>query len=347
MRVKKLYGKPHQWFNLITDYFGERAGIIEDQESYEYVFVDDSFWNNISRNNTRSYVENFAKKISKNGNVPIIAIDHSDTPLPKFTDKDCDLFSVIIKSQCLPKDRDLMNWKVGVRYGLNRKGKLERAEDQLSQKNIEKHKLSLDLGFFRHLQGGLKEYKWLDDWKDSYDAFFMGSFNSLNRLYGLNIIKEFFNGIGHLSKLDPTHPIVGIPNEKREEESERLYKKYKHLFGENISPEEFKSRSLKSKCLPAFSGIGELGARHYQAFEYKRVLLCEDVDYLDTIFPFKHGKNYIKVKDDLEDLESKLIIIRESENFSKKIAQKGCLDFYETYENPAKLFKEYFLNYLK
>lgn len=347
MKVKKIFGKPHQWFNNILYYFAPKFGIEWVEEDYEFVFVDDSFWNSISRTSSRSEVNEFASNLSKNGRIPIVAIDHSDTPLPKFTDADCDLFSVIIKSQCLPKDRDLMNWKVGVRYGLNRSKKMERAEEQLSQKNIEKHKLSFDLGFFRHLQGGLEGHMWVQDWENSYDAFFMGSFNSMNRLMGLITIKQGFNGVGHLSRLENNHPIVGAPHTNLDEFSKNMEKTYPSMFGKNVPPEEFRNNCLKSKCIPAFSGIGELGARHYQAFEFKRVLLCEDVDYLDTMFPFQDGVNYVKVQDQLEDLREKLTIIKEDEKFSKRIAQRGTIDFYEAYENPMKLFQKYFMDHIQ
>jgi len=346
MKARAYLGS--QWYNNILLHACAQNSIEFTTEiNCDFVFLDNMFWVNKRRVDGDSAMHDLARQISLNFQIPIIAIDHCDVPLPKYSNRDIENFDLVLKAQCLPRDRELLNWEIGVRYGLNRSKKIKKVPDDqlLSAESIEKHKLSFDLGLFRafNLQGPEPP---LPSWNDSDDAFFVGSFNSLNRLNGLKILKNNFKTTGWLTKLDPTHPIVGVKKGSEPMESARLIKSNSEFFGGRIDPLEFMNKMRGAKACFAFSGIGELGERHYQAFEINRLLVCEDLDYLETIFPFKDGVNYIKVEETLGDLSQKMEDIVAHENQYLSVSQKGSDDYFSLYSNPAPLIKKYFLDYI-
>lgn len=346
MKIRAYLGP--QWYNNIFAHACALNSIELTKEiQCDFVFVDNIFWVNKRRMDGDASMHDLASQISLNFQIPIIAIDHCDVPLPKYSDKDIDNFDLVLKGQCLPRDRELMNWEIGVRYGLNRSKKIKKLPDHklLSNKSIEKHKLSFDLGMFRFLSPKPPQPP-LDSWRDSDDAFFVGSFNSLNRLNGLKLLKDNFKTTGWLTKLDPTHPIVGVQKGTEKNKSEELINLHPDLFGDRIDPSLFRAKMKNSKTCFAFSGVGELGERHYQALEINRLLVCEDVDYLETIFPFKSGVNYIKVEDELGDLNSIMEPLISDEAASLSIAQQGSDDYFSTYSDFDLLVKKYFLDYI-
>ena len=149
-----------------------------------------------------------------------------------------------------------------------------------------------------------------------------------------------------MAQVSDTHPIVGVKRGDEKEVSRQLIKKNQNLFQERISAEKFKELSLSTKAVFAFSGIGELGERHYQALEYNRLLICENLDYLESIFNFQSDTNYIKIDDELKDLNKQTALAVKNENKSRKITQQGHEDYIKTYEDPHYIFKKYFLDHL-
>jgi hypothetical protein len=347
------------WENNYNEY--PESGLpIDHVTQPDFILVDSAFFVNRRRVFGHDAMYAFIKRKSRNFSIPVIGIDHCDVVLSKFHPKDIDCFNLILKGQGLPKDRELMNWEIGVRWGLNRKERIRRIRFDdwvLSPAQIDKFKLSFDLGSAAYCDIEVKPLSSALEW---YDVFFVGSFDSLNRLEGLKICGEHFRTLGWLVKLPDDHPIVGIEDWKADpklgrkedrdlltRESNRLYRENRKLFRQIRIPSDlYKFLAQFCKIMPAFSGIGELGPRHYQALEFDKALVCEDVSYIETIFTFQDGKNCVFVADRLGDLEEKVRCLLKDASARHRIASTGFSQLQETYRDGNAIFEGYFLRHL-
>jgi len=326
----------------------------------DFILIDNMFFMSRRRVFGHEMMYAFIKRESRNFSIPVIGIDHCDVILSKFHSKDVDLFDLVLKGQGLPKDRELMNWEIGPRWGLNRTEKIRRIKFEdwlLSPAQIDKFELSFDLGSVAYCDIEVKPLSSALEW---YDVFFVGSFDSLNRLEGLKICREHFRTLGWLVKLPDDHPIVGIeewkadPKLGRKEdrrllvrESNQLYRENRKLFRQiRILPVLYRFLAQSCKIMPAFSGIGELGPRHYQALEFGKVLVCEDVSYIETIFPFQDGANCVLVADRLDDLVEKIRWLLKDDRARRHIASTGFNQLQETYRDGNAIFEKFFLHHM-
>jgi hypothetical protein len=301
----------------------------------------------------------FVKQVSHGFCIPVIGIDSSDTILHKFHPKSIDCFDLVLKGQGLPKDRELMNWEIGVRWGLNRKEKIRRLrfEDMiLSPSQIDKYIVSFDLGCAAYCDVRLEQPPTVTE---SYDVFFIGVFDSMNRLEGLRISQQHFKTLGWMQMID-NHPVVGIESWKADPQVGRaenraelvrecslLYQQNRKLFRRaRLSPRVYRTLAQSCKIMPAFSGIGELGMRHYQAFELGKAMICEDLSHIETIYPFENGHNCLYVSDRLEDFEQKIRWLLENEDARRLIASTGFNQLKQTYSDGNLFFERYFLDHL-
>jgi hypothetical protein len=150
-------------------------------------------------------------------------------------------------------------------------------------------------------------------------------------------------------KLDDSHRIVGIEGDPElvASESRRLYREHRDLFAERrIGQAAFRAIGALCKVMPALSGIGELGSRHYQALEYAKALVCEDVSYIETMFPFEEDRNYVRTADRLEDFEEKVRWLLRDERARRRIAAAGFRDLVATYADGDAIFERSFLRHL-
>ena len=332
---------------------------IDEATSLDYVLIDSAFFVNRRRVFGHDVMHEFVKGISGRFAVPVIGIDHCDVILSKFLPKDVDCFDLVLKAQGLPRDRELMNWEIGVRYGLNRRQRIRRLREEeriLSPAQIERFRLSFDLGCAAYV-GRLPRPRRA---AEPNDVFMVAAFDSLNRLEGLRICQAHFRTIGWLAKLEDGHPIVGIedwkadPQAGRAEDREALVREARRLYEENralfrearIPARLYRMLARSCKVMPALSGIGELGMRHYQAFEFQKAMVCEDLSHVETIFPFEDGVNCLYVADRLEDLEERIRFLLEHEEERRRMARKGFEQLRATYGDGDTLFEQYFLRHL-
>jgi hypothetical protein len=325
----------------------------------DFILVDHIYFRQRRQVFGHEAMHSFIKRVSRSFSIPVIGVDSSDTILYKFHPRSIDCFDVVLKGQGLPKDRELMNWEIGVRWGLNRKKRIRRVrfEDQvLSSDQIAKFRVSFDLGCAAY---GDVQMDAPPSVPESYDVFFIGVFDSLNRLEGLRICRQHFRTLGWL-QIIRGHPVVGIeswkadPKEGRAEdraalirESDHLYRQHRGLFRRaRLSPRLYKMLARSSRVMLAFSGIGELGMRHYQAFEFAKVMICEDVSYIETIFPFEDHRNCLFVEERLGDLQEKVRWLLANEDTRCRIASAGHSQLKQTYRDGNAIFERYFLDHL-
>ena len=325
----------------------------------DFVIVDHLFYRKRRIVFGHEAMRAFVRQVSRGFCVPLIGIDSSDTVLYKFHPKSLDCFDLILKGHGLPKDRELMNWETGVRWGLNRKDKIRRVRHKdmvLSQDQIDKFRVSFDIGVAAYGDVDLTRPPSVPE---SNDVFFVGVFNSLNRLEGLRIARQHFKTLGWLQMIEG-HPVVGIESWKADpligrtedrsglvRESNRLYRQHGELFRRaRLSPHLYKVLAYSSKIMPAFSGIGELGPRHYQALAFKKVMMCEDVSHIETIFPFEGGRNCVFVGERLADFEDKVRWLLENDRIRHNLASEGFAELQKTYRDGNAIFERYFLSHL-
>lgn len=338
MRIKAtLY---QTWYanlllKMIEDYAPEVViGNIEEPDCF---MVPSSTWVNMRRHGTD--MTKWLHELTKD-NMPVIGVDDCDVPSSKFTPDDVDHFDLVLKAQCLPRDREEMNYEIGVRYGLNRTrtAKDVDKEFRLSSAQLDKFQLSFDLGM--KVVSNVPRYHAvpaIEEWEELGPASFVGCMNSVNRERGLRKILAA-GGEGFLTRLPIDHPITGIhPSVAKDYPHYKL----KDLYKNRIPPMEFEKMCLRNRVVAAFSGIGELSDRHYQASAYGRALWCEYLDHLETIFPFNVEVNYAQSPEDMNArYESRLW--RDSFE-THRIAVRARNDFVKTYTDMGELFHKHFL----
>ncbi|MBI4179194.1 glycosyltransferase family 1 protein [bacterium] len=332
----------------------------DDTTPPDAVLVDDMFWNACLRKFGAPAIRSLVRDLSRGGAVPVVALDHGDTLQSKFRSSDVGEFDLILKAHGLPRDRDLMNWEVGVRWGLNRREKIRKISNpewRYSPRQLDKFRLSFDLGM---AYCGRRIHP-LPGFFEPFDVFFAGAFNSLNRLEGLKLCKRRFRTLGRLVRLAADHPIVGLEEggarretlvwdeiyARRRKLSAEWIDRHPELFGRPISSGRFTAMAVLSKIMPAFSGIGELGPRHYQALSFGKLLLCEDLSHVETHFPFRDGETCVHVSDRLEDLETRVRELLTDAARRKRIAREGFERFRECYGDGSKMFRDCFLRHLE
>jgi hypothetical protein len=341
----------HQWYNDILHWAvqSKRFNLSCGDSAHDFLLVDSAWWKNNKRRNGFVYVKELARFLTRDWKIPVIAIDHCDVFLPKFLPEDLQYFALVLKGHGLPVDRDLMNWQVGPRYGLNRKDKLNKvpAELQLSPNDIAKHRVSFDMGMHRHLvdklQGKVVSPSLRQNWHRYYDCTFIGSFNSLNRLRCASLIRKKYTGVARLVELQKDHPIGGLSPRRLHKSREKVISRHRELFGVPIQPPEYARIAESSKVLPAFSGVGELGPRHYQAFSFSRILVCEDLSHIETVYPFEAGRNYFATDDEAKDFERIMDGILWTGKSSASIAEAGREDFDAVYSDMDRLVEDLFI----
>jgi Glycosyl transferases group 1 len=197
--------------------------------------------------------------------------------------------------------------------------------------------------------------------REECDVFFVALFNSLNRLHGLLALKAHFDTIGWLVNAIDHTPIIGFedwmadPEVAREAETARLVgergrlrREHAGLFSATqMGKRIFAAPARRSRVIPALSGIRELGYRHYQVFEWAKPLICEDLEHVETIFPFRHGHNVLYVQDRPEDLGDVVRQLLQNDALRREIAENGARVLRASYADGDRIFSEYFLQHLR
>jgi len=264
-------------------------------------------------------------------------------------------FSVVIKGQGLPRDRDLLNWESGVLFRLDRDKNIKKRsqEYQLSKEDLKKIHVGFDIGAAAYCDW---DWNHLDWWPEFYDAFFVGAFDNWNRVVGMNTLKNKYHTVGWL--VDPVQRawVVGLEEWgvannngmagilQHDALYEKALKTFAHLFrGPTISPQLYELLGRSARIMPAFSGCGELGLRTYQALAFGRALVAENLDYIESVYPFQDGHNYIRVSDRLEDLEEKVRWLLENPVERNRIAHQGWKTAKQIYQDTDAVFEKTFL----
>ena len=351
------------WVNNYNEYVLP----IDQATEPDFVLVDNKFYVNRAGMFGHDYMRAYIRRKSRSHGIPVVAIDHGDQILSKYTAGDVDCFDLVLKGHGLPRDRELMNWEIGARWGLNRCKKIRRVrheEFRYTPAQLDKFRSSFDVGVAYCDRSPCR----LQSTFEPIDVFFVAVFNSLNRLQALKLSKEHFCTVGHL--VEPTlaaprgtrapyYALIGFEEGKEDPHTERpgyqrsvrqarrrFYDENRDLFGPRTPRWRFRFLASLSKIMPAMSGYGELGPRHYQVLAFGKTLVCEDLSYIESIYPFQDEENCVFVSDHLENLVDRVSWLLENRAARRHIARRGFEQLRETYQDGDRIFKRYFLDYL-
>jgi hypothetical protein len=85
----------------------------------------------------------------------------------------------------------------------------------------------------------------------------------------------------------------------------------------------FRWALLQHAAVLAPAGFGELTFRHGEALQAGRLLICPDLDHVETMFPFRNHANVMFCRHDLSDLADICRAIAADPGPAKKIADEG------------------------
>jgi hypothetical protein len=86
---------------------------------------------------------------------------------------------------------------------------------------------------------------------------------------------------------------------------------------------------MRHKVVVAPTGYGELGQRHGLALQTGCVLVCQSLEHVETMFPFRDGENVVYCRPDLSDLRRTVDGLLGDERRRAAIARRGLSDYRE------------------
>ena len=89
----------------------------------------------------------------------------------------------------------------------------------------------------------------------------------------------------------------------------------------------YRLRMLAHRSVLAPTGYGEITFRHAEAWLSGRALVCPDVSFADTMFPFADQRNVLFCADDWSDLPEILTALEQDENLWATVARGGRRDW--------------------
>jgi hypothetical protein len=93
------------------------------------------------------------------------------------------------------------------------------------------------------------------------------------------------------------------------------------------------------KVVLSITGYGEICYRMAEAWGNRRVLVCQDLSHVETLFPLKPNYNVVYCKPDLSDLIDVLDDIECNFSHYMSIAEQGYEDWRKWSENPDKVVR--------
>jgi hypothetical protein len=83
----------------------------------------------------------------------------------------------------------------------------------------------------------------------------------------------------------------------------------------------------RHRVVVAPTGYGELGQRHAWALRTGGALVCQDLNHVETMFPFRNGENVVFCRHDLADLRPTVEWLLADEDARRRIAREGRRSF--------------------
>lgn len=301
----------------------------------------------------------------------IVAIDHADPFLLDFTDEVIEQVEVVMKVHGVFKDPELYNYAVGA---ITPRGrwieKLERLGKDYRPENLRKVRLAIPCfvsvaplvrqrtrPFYGRSRVHCAAYAAADlalgrlsrpistRRPPRLTVHFYGTLTHGQRAIAARMLrKSSLPWVGGITQVPDCvqgyGDRIGItefsPAERQEVEN-ALRKDGVMVNGLNRIA--YQASMWDAKVVLSIAGFGELCFRQAEAWANRRVLVCQDMSHVETLYPLKPGRNVVYCRPDLSDLVE---ILEDIEcNFSRyaPIAEQGYRDWLEWSANVREVIR--------
>jgi hypothetical protein len=301
----------------------------------------------------------------------VVGLDHADPFQLDFPEPLMQDFDVVLKVNGIYRDRDLYNWLVGAPRPDGRwVERVDRRSTIYSPRSLDKLRLSVPcfLGtsrWFRqrtrHLYGksavfrlaalaGDRVIEALPDTRlirARKTVHFAGSLTHVQRLTAARLLRT--SGLtweGGLTQV-PT-AVTGLRGNGlcllSEDEREWLRSRIRseRLGYRPRNRLHYLAGMLECRTVLSVTGYGEICFRMAEAWAMRRVLVCQDLSHVETLFPLRAGQNVVYCRPDLQDLVDVLRDLEHDHRRSDQIAVAGHRMWSDWLGDPARIMKSAF-----
>jgi hypothetical protein len=288
----------------------------------------------------------------------VIGLDHGDPFLLCLPDEEASLMNVILKVNGVYKDPDLNNYLVGAPTSDGRWAeKSEPREPAYQPANLQKLIPSVPcfLGASAGLRAKTRRYYCRSSIRRAGrsvgDQLLAGLPKPLKTNHPPRSTAHFFASLTHIQRAVAVKKLKGsslrwnggltavpeyitglkgsgmakLSDEERNSLEARLAEE--GLLTESLNRFRYNLSMADCKAVLSITGYGEICFRMSEAWANRRVLVCQDISHVQTLFPFQAGRNVIYCRPDLSDM---IEILDDIEcNFRKYIdvAEQGYQDW--------------------
>jgi hypothetical protein len=306
----------------------------------------------------------------------IFLLDQADPFQLDFPEDTLILFDEILKVNGVYKDPDLYNYQVGAPTpDGNWTYKIKKGDFQYTPEIVNKINLSIPcfLGVVPELRGEIRKYyqpsfvrrtaiKVIENFESflpkklnpscppEFTVHFYGSLTHIQRANAVEKLQnsgiKYFGGITSIPLYITGRKGVGI-SKIDEIERKNVVDELQKLMVAPLNRYSYQQSMQQCKAVLSITGYGELCFRMAEAWKNRRILVCQDLSHVKTLFPFENMKNVVYCKPDLSDLIDVLTDIEENFHNYIQIAEQGYQDWIFIERNWQTYVKEGFLPILE
>jgi hypothetical protein len=301
----------------------------------------------------------------------IVGLDLADPFLLAFADEVMSFMDVVLKINGLYSDLDLYNYIVGAATAGGRWTEKSHARAvRYTSSNLDKLRLSVPAFIAvnpvvrresRSLYVKSRGRRYLREAADRFLAalpsritkhkpprktvHFFASLTHIQRSRALMILKKSslpFDGgitcIPHtVAGLDEANIWKPLTATERFEITSQL--QAAGLTRRTLGPPEYTFGIRDCKAVLSITGYGEVCYRMAEAWSNRRILVCQDLSHVSTLFPLQEGHNVIYCRPDLSDLVELLDDIECNTARYIDVAEQGHADWLAWIENTEEILR--------
>jgi hypothetical protein len=295
----------------------------------------------------------------------VIGLDQETSCQLQFSDDVFRALDVVIKPNALYRDLDLYSWQVGTDAPEGRwTEKVTRRATTLSTDDLAKLHLSVPSltivglearALARRYHRPFAPARWARDLSDRALAFavrpirpdapphatahFLGTLSNMQRLDMLQrLARRHIRAIGGLTGISAT--VFGSAG--RSHERLALDVETSGFAVPRQGRLRYRMGIASAKAVVSIAGHGEICFRMAEAWGQRRLLVCQDLSHLRTLYPFENRRNVIFCRPDLSDLADILDDVECNVPRYVPIAEQGYSDWREWSRRVPELLREGF-----
>jgi hypothetical protein len=288
----------------------------------------------------------------------IIGLDHADPFLLDFDEPTLQQFDAVIKVHGLFRDPDLYNYVVGA---VTPDGKWTEKEQQLTHFRSPEslQKLNLGIPCFLSLAPLVRQHTRPFYTRSRWRQVAYGIGDRVQNLFARpaslrskpRLTTHFYASLTHgqrataaralaQSSLPWTGGITNVPpfvqglagigiTELSNPERERLREQFQKdgILAPKLNRLQYQISLLDAKAVLSITGFGELCFRQAEAWANGRILVCQDLSHVNTLYPLQPGRNVVYCRPDLSNLVEVLEDIECNYHQYRSIAEQGFEDW--------------------